>query len=180
MGRKIFIGCAALEHSPLRFEAAIPPALLDLSDSWRVTRAVGADGKAELLDKQGLRTIRVRGRIRAAVHHSCDRCLKDIEQRFDSGFDLCFYPMSTIEDGGESAISMDETEVGFYEGDGLGLADVVREQLMLWLPARSLCMPDCRGICPACGANRNESACVCRQAFADPRWDALRTLRPKH
>ena len=178
--RSIYIEAAALERKPLRFETALRPALVDLSDPWRVTGDVEAAGAAELLDRQGVRSIRVRGRIRASVDHVCDRCLKALQQDFDSKFDLYFYPMTMIEDGGEAAISMDETEVGFYEGDGVGLADVVREQLLLWLPARSLCSPDCKGICSVCGKDRNEANCECSESFADPRWDALRHLGYKH
>ena len=32
--------------------------------------------------------------------------------------------MEMLEEGGEAAISCDETEVGFYDSDGIGLADV--------------------------------------------------------
>ena len=176
MARGIYIETAALERSPLRFSTAISPKFLDLSDPWQVSRPVEATGSAALLDKDGLQLIRVRGSIRASVDHGCDRCLKDLRHEFDASFDLCFYPMSMIEDGGEASISMDETEVGFYEGDGIGLADVVREQMLLWLPARSLCDPGCKGICPVCGSDRNESECECRESFNDPRWDALRKL----
>lgn len=176
MGRRIYIEAAALERKPLRFEAAIRPALLDLSDPWRVTRDVEASGLAELLDRDGVRSIRVRGRIRASVDHDCDRCLKELQRELDADFDLFFYPMTMIDEGGEAAISMEEAELGFFEGTGVALADVVREQLLLWLPARSLCKPDCKGICPLCGADRNQAHCECRESFTDPRWDALRQL----
>lgn len=176
MGRSPFIDVAGLERKPLLFEAVIRPARLDLSHRWTPAKPAHAVGKAELLDREGLRTIRVRGRIRAAVDHTCDRCLEAYRQEFDADFDLFFYPMETIEQGGEAAISRDETEVGFYEGEGIGLAEVVREQLLLWLPMQSLCRPACRGICPACGTNRNRSACSCNQPFTDPRWDGLRNL----
>ncbi len=176
MPGSIYIEAAALERMPLQFKEAIRPAQLDLSDPWRVSDAVAAQGRAELLDKEGLRSIRVRGRLHACLSHACDRCLKDLRREFEEGFDLCFYPMEMIEEGGEAAISMEQTEVGFYDGDGIGLADVVREQLLLWLPTRSLCQPGCKGLCPECGADRNERACECRAGFADPRWDALREL----
>ena len=165
-----------MERKPLRFEAVIRPALLELSSPWRVTREVETAGVAELLDRDGVRSIRVRGRLRASVDHACDRCLKELRQDFDTGFDLFFYPMTMIEDGGEAAISMDETEIGFYDGEGVGLPDVVREQLQLWIPVRSLCRPDCKGLCPVCGGNRNEAGCDCRESFTDPRWEALRHL----
>ncbi len=180
VGRGIYIEATALERRPLRFEALIAPVLLDLSDRWKPAEKARVNGVAELLDKEGLRSIRVRGRIVAAVDHSCDRCLRELRQEFDSEFDLYFYPMTMIEDGGEMAITMEETEVGFYEGEGVGLADVVREQLLLWLPERSLCSPDCKGLCSICGANRNETSCNCLESYTDPRWDALKELRYKH
>lgn len=176
MGKSIFIEAGALERKPLRFEAVICPSLLELSSPWSVTRDVEVTGLAELLDRDGVRSIRVRGRLRASVEHACDRCLRELRQDFDSSLDLFFYPMTMIDGGGGAAISMDETEVGFYEGEGVALADVVREQLLLWLPVRSLCGPDCKGLCPVCGGNRNEAECDCRESFSDPRWEALRGL----
>ena len=176
MGRSYFIDAAALEHKPFQFDAALRPPLFDLSARWAVARPVRATGIASLLDRGGLRAIRVRGRIRALVNHACDRCLQDLRQEFNADFDLFFYPMETIEEGGEAAIGVDETEVGFYEGDGIGLVDVVSEQILLWLPVRSICSRDCKGICPSCGSNRNKVSCDCRSSFDDPRWEALRQL----
>jgi uncharacterized protein len=51
--------------------------------------------------------------------------------------------------------------VAYYEGDRLDLGDVIREQLFLAAPLSRLCRPDCRGLCPTCGANRNQTACAC-------------------
>ncbi len=180
MDRRLFIDAAALECQPLLFEAAIRPSLLDLTEGWAAAGQVEVCGKAELLDSDGLRTIRIRGELRVGVSHACDRCLQDLRQDFDDRFELYFYPMETIEQGGEVAIGRDETEVGFYQDGGVSLVDVVREQLLLWLPARSLCDPDCKGICPVCGSNRNIVHCDCREAFADPRWEGLRHLSYKH
>ena len=180
MGSSIFIDAAALEQQPFQFEASIRPDRFDLSEPWTVARTVQAAGTANLLDREGQRRIRVRGRIRASIAHACDRCLADLRQEFDESFDLYFFPMDTIEEGGEAAIGRDEAEVGFYEADGIGLVDVVREQVLLWLPVRSLCSPDCKGLCPVCGVNRNRGGCDCRQSFVDPRWDALRHMSCKH
>ena len=180
MERTLFIDTASLEQKPFHFETLIRPGLLDLSERWSVDKEVETSGSAELLDREGVRSIRVRGQIKASIEYACDLCLKDLQLDFDSKFDLFFYPMEMLEDGGEAAISRDETEVGFYDGDGVGLADVIREQLLLWLPVRSLCSPDCMGLCPICGIDRNSGRCDCRQEFEDPRWDGLRQISLKH
>lgn len=53
----------------------------------------------------------------------------------------------------------------------------VRDALMLELPLAPLCRPDCLGICPTCGVDRNERSCECPPPERDPRWAALDALR---
>jgi uncharacterized protein len=52
----------------------------------------------------------------------------------------------------------------------------LREQVLLSLPARTLCQQDCKGLCPRCGENRNQTECSCEQGPSDPRWEALAGL----
>ena len=94
-------------------------------------------------------------------------------------FDLIFRPEDADAEPGERAITLDETEIGYYGKDGLLLEDVVREQVLLSLPGRTLCQPGCKGLCPRCGQNLNQAACSCDQAPADPRWNALAGLADK-
>jgi uncharacterized protein len=60
--------------------------------------------------------------------------------------------------------------------DILDLAPIVHDACILSLPLAPLCTEECRGICPACGANRNLEECSC-VAERDPRWGALDQLR---
>ena len=78
--------------------------------------------------------------------------------------------------GGEYAISEDETEIGYYERSGLLLEDAVREQVLLALPARTLCQEACKGLCPHCGTDLNQATCDCGTTSGDPRWGALAGL----
>ena len=180
MDRTLFIDTASLEQKPFLFETLIRPGLLDLSERWSLAGEAETSGSAELLDRDGARTVRVRGRIKALIEYACDLCLKDLQLRFDSKFELFFYPVEMIEEGGEAAISREQTEVGFYAGEGVDLADVVREQLLLWLPVRSVCSASCKGLCPTCGIDRNTGQCNCELSFEDPRWDGLRQLSLGH
>ncbi len=52
----------------------------------------------------------------------------------------------------------------------------VRDLIAVELPMKPLCRIDCRGLCPQCGANLNESPCGCKTSGTDPRWDGLRKL----
>ena len=58
----------------------------------------------------------------------------------------------------------------------IDISGPVCEALALELPLKPLCKADCRGLCPVCGANRNETVCECKIERADSRWDALRDL----
>ncbi len=93
----------------------------------------------------------------------------------DNSFDLFYRPPPAIE-ADELKIDEGEAEIGFYEGLGLELADVIKEQILLALPVKRVCREDCKGICPVCGANRNEVACDCHEKPADDRWAALKNL----
>ena len=62
-------------------------------------------------------------------------------------------------------------------GDVVDISSIVREELLLALPEYSVCRPDCRGLCPRCGIDLNQSTCECGSAEPDPRWEKLRKLR---
>ena len=79
--------------------------------------------------------------------------------------------------GEEAELDEDESEVGFYEGDGVELNDVLREYVLLALPMQRLCSEACKGICPDCGQNRNQNACQCAAKAGDDRWAALKQLK---
>ena len=61
-------------------------------------------------------------------------------------------------------------------GDQLDLRPMVREVILLDTPVTPLCRPDCAGLCPTCGIDRNDATCACEPAAADPRWAALDQL----
>lgn len=60
-------------------------------------------------------------------------------------------------------------------GDWLDLEPVAHDACILELPLAPLCRPDCLGLCPQCGANRNDQSCTCTTE-PDPRWAALARL----
>ena len=109
----------------------------------------------------------------------CARCVEPVPQSLEGDFDLIFRPTGVDAETGEHAITPDETEIGYYEESGLLLEDVVREQVLLSLPPRTLCKADCQGLCPRCGQNRNHVPCSCDQTPSDPRWNALAGLADK-
>ncbi len=100
-------------------------------------------------------------------------------QDLSSEFDLLYRPASTIKREEEVAINEADTEIGYYQGEGLLLEDVLKEQILLAVPIRVLCSEDCQGLCPQCGQNRNVSPCNCAEKITDPRWAALAEIKEK-
>jgi len=120
--------------------------------------------------------LRLQGHLHGDIAPGCARCLEPIAMTVDRDLDLLFQPESVIGESAEVEIHTPDTDVGFFSGGGVDVADVAREQMLLALPMQPLCRPDCRGLCAHCGANLNLGPCACPPA-ADERWSALKSLR---
>ena len=94
----------------------------------------------------------VTGRASVPLATVCARCLDDITVTI-AVKDLCFH-FEKVRD---------------LEVD---LTDDVREELLLAVPSCFYCSPDCKGICPMCGANLNHASCSCDTQEAEPEPDA--------
>jgi len=163
-----------LELKKVRFEETYAPGRLDWSESGiRQTTPLHAVGEAELLEETD-GEVRVTGKLTVSVEADCDRCLCLAKFSLDRNFDLFYQPNSAVEPVDEIAISAGEAEIGFYQGAGIELEEVLQEQVLLMLPMHKLCGEECRGLCPVCGKNRNESKCDCREIPADDRWSGLK------
>jgi len=178
-----------LVDEPLHFDETIVPGTLDYATDIRQITSLPIQGIADLLvehhsGSSHINDIRLRAHYSAGFEILCARCLDPVKVPLEGDFDLIFRPEAADADPGERAITPDETEIGYYQESGLLLEDVVREQVLLSLPPRTLCREDCKGLCPRCGQNLNQAKCSCDQAPADPRWNALaglaEKLEPKH
>ena len=58
----------------------------------------------------------------------------------------------------------------------LQVAELVEDEVLLALPRFVECRPDCKGLCPTCGANLNQAACACTRDDFDPRFRSLKAL----
>jgi uncharacterized protein len=107
----------------------------------------------------------VTGRVSAPWEGCCRRCLGPAGGTLDVRVRELYQPKP----GSDDAFPLD--------GDQLDLEPLVREALLLELPLAPLCRPDCAGLCPECGADRNEHDCGHHAEVHDPRWDVLDELR---
>jgi len=173
-----------LELHKLEFDENYPPGAIEFSPEFRQLGPLHADGRVEVVVEhrghhQDVEDIRLVGRVQAKLEFSCARCLEPVPHEVDKSFDLIFRPQGVDRRADEVSISEAETEIGYYQGEGLLLEDALREQVLLATPVRALCREDCKGLCPHCGRNSNVEQCSCEQHPSDPRWDALSEIRNK-
>jgi DUF177 domain-containing protein len=90
--------------------------------------------------------------------------------------DLLLVPHPTGRQG-QIELAPDDLEVDFYQADVLDVAGLLRSETDLALPMKPLCRPECRGLCPVCGGNRNLTECRCETRVTDPRLAPLEALR---
>lgn len=109
-----------------------------------------------------------RASLETVVRAECRRCLVAVEVPVWASLGVIFaHEGDLVEDAGCYVIPA--------RAKTLDLGETVREEVLLALPRFVECRPDCRGLCPKCGANLNDGPCGCAPA-GDPRWDALRAL----
>ena len=109
--------------------------------------------------------ILVRGTLRAHVDMACARCLTAVP------VDVTAQVAELYSEPGE------DVEPGYEIRNGLiSLDALLRDTLLPVVPTAPHCRPDCRGLCPTCGIDRNTGECACAEQAVDSRWAALEGL----
>ncbi len=166
----MWITVEELREHAVRFDESFAPGTIDyLTEGLQQLRPLKIRGSASLLGAE----IEIRGALATAIGYQCARCLDPVEHAVDLKFDLVYRPITSITRGDEFEVPHGEEEIGFYHEGRLLLEDVAKEQVLLSLPMKVLCSPDCRGLCPVCGINLNRETCTCARR-TDPRWGGLR------
>ena len=172
----MYISLQELQLHKIPFNLDVATGDIDYGGVLGQSSLLHAEGTAELAN-HSLNEVRVRGNLSVKVAASCDRCLEPARFPIDRQFDLSYWPAGEEPTDGEIALDERGSEIGFYEGNGLELNDVLREVVLLALPMQLTCREDCKGICPSCGQNRNLQSCDCHAAAEDDRWSKLKQFR---
>jgi len=173
-----------LELRKLEFNENFAPGVIDFGEDLVQKAPLAATGRAELIrehrgGREVVEDIRVVGSFATEIDALCARCLEPVHNAVKEEFDLLYRPLGIDARSAEVSISQAETEIGYYQGDGLLLEDVLKEQILLALPVKQVCRANCKGLCPQCGKNLNVESCDCVNSMPDPRWSALEDIRKK-
>ncbi len=129
---------------------------------------------------EGAGIFHVNGTVEATTELECCRCLK----RFtfpvrETAMDFDLVPEGSRKMSAEHELGRGELDTEFYRGGEIEPKEFIREQLLLAVPMVPVHSPECKGLCPVCGADRNEQQCSCRpdaiEGEASP-FAALKTI----
>ena len=183
-GAEMFISLPVLVQKEINFREEFAPGMVDLGPDMRQSGALRAQGRATLIEERHghkgvIQDIRVVGDLAASVELDCARCLEPVTREVTRNYELLYRPQGT--DAGREEISVTdvEAEIGYYQGEGIELKDILREQILLAVPMKVVCREECKGLCPQCGQNLNQGECKCAAPAGDPRWEALKGLKDK-
>ena len=132
--------------------------------------------KAELALNRIDKELNIRGNISVTVTLQCSRCLAEFNKAIDLDVDLTYLPVEEMSREEIHEIARDESEIGYYRDDEIDISDVIKEQLLLNLPMKPLCIDECKGLCPVCGTDLNLQQCNCKTEDIDPRLSILKKL----
>ncbi len=170
----MFLDVKELAVRKIRIRKSYAPGSVDYhSGEFKQAGPLEVRASAELVEGQ----IRISGSLQTKLELVCARCLEAVVEEVSRDFDLFYRPMKTIAKEDEVHLREDDTEIAFFQGEGLFLADVLAEQVLLALPMKVICRGDCRGLCPHCGVNLNSEECRCESHAADPRLAPLARLK---
>lgn len=122
--------------------------------------------EGDLLLESIVEGILVSGDLSGSLSLRCARCLTE----FDSPF---------LVEVQELFVVAPDPDTDDYPLDPEGLIDpeqMVRDAVGVELPFSPLCKPDCLGLCPVCGGDRNLGECPGDHIEADPRWSGLEDI----
>lgn len=108
---------------------------------------------------------------------ACNRCLKPISEPTGSEIDLMIVVERRRPEAGEQELDERDLNVWTVEEELVELDPILLEQLQLNVPMKPLCRPDCKGLCPSCGADWNEGPCTCAEKPGNGPFSALADLK---
>ena len=122
--------------------------------------------------------ILITGLLQTTIQKNCGRCLMDFTTPVSIELEEEFYPVINVLTGSPVPTPKEAEAANLIsEQNILDLSEVVWQELVVISDGILYCRPDCKGLCPYCGQDRNVDPCECAEDQIDLRWAGLRTLQ---
>ncbi|MBU7005489.1 YceD family protein [Phosphitispora fastidiosa] len=112
------------------------------------------------------------GRFDGDTELVCSRCVE--RYPYHAGFDFKEDFCHEFDAQGLSDEVRDPEDVHIFQGNKVDFGSVIRENLYLHIPMKSVCDENCKGLCVLCGVNLNNETCKCTKEEIDPRMEVLK------
>jgi uncharacterized protein len=126
--------------------------------------------------------IRVTGNVNTVAKLSCSRCLEEFEFAIDSSFTIIYrrgVSDTNVAEEDETELSEEDLIASTYVGDEIDLTHDLEEQVAMSVPLKPLCAEHCKGLCPDCGVDLNQSSCTCTEKAFNFKFSALKDFKVK-
>jgi uncharacterized protein len=123
-------------------------------DAWR-DRVRGVFQVEKLGEK-----LSIRGSVETTATLECARCLRDFQYPVRVPLEVLAERSGRARDADEAQLER-EHDLVFFNGRQVDMGDAARQALLVEVPMTPRCREDCRGLCPICGTDRNETPCAC-------------------
>lgn len=154
-------------------DVAISGVSLDLGED--LVQASPLDLRARLARTN--RGLVVSGRVRTSLADTCGRCLAPLVVPLDLPLEEEVLPSIDLQSGVPLDTTAEPEAHRLTDHHELDLEPLAREAIQLAAPIAPVCRPDCRGLCPECGADLNAGPHEHDAAPIDPRLAALGDFR---
>lgn len=123
--------------------------------------------------------IRVKGSVATRVRLICSRCLTEYDEEISSSYTMFYIPASDAPMDEDVELEEQDLVSVSYSGEEIDFSDEIAEQVLMEIPYKPLCMEDCRGLCPVCGADLNNAACDCGRSDGSLKFSILKNFEVK-
>jgi uncharacterized protein len=106
--------------------------------------------------------------VRSVGQFVCDRCLEEFRMSVEERSRVIF-----SSDPNMIAVADEEIHPLAKDAHEIDITNDVRDALLLAVPLKAVCRPECKGLCAQCGANLNKENCRCGSPRRDVRWAGL-------
>ena len=131
----------------------------------------GSDIAIELRLEAVMDGVLATGTASAQATGECVRCLDELDENLVVDFqELYLYDSAGKKGAGQEEAGEDDLSL---EDDLLDLEPVLRDAVVLALPFKPVCDPECPGLCAECGARLAEDPDHTHGEAIDPRWAKL-------
>lgn len=111
------------------------------------------------------KSLELKAEVKGKMCVHCARCQKPLTVAFS-------FPISEVLVREDAEFS-EEDEVLVYSGNEIDLTEAIIDSFLMSVSSKYLCKEDCKGLCPKCGTDLNESSCDCDLNVIDPRLEKL-------